>query len=317
VTELDEPQLALADRVVIPLTAELPRSLREVLHSTVYVKVSCAGGVAYEDTHRVKLLPVDQWLDDSANNPWLPSFVIPRDPAVTRIVSAARRYLVALADDPGAGFDGYQRVDYKNLESDDVVDLQVRALWTTLVHDFRLLYINPPPAYAKRHQRLRTPTEILASGSGTCIDLALLLAACLEYVDISPVVVLLSGHAFVGYWRSDLDHDQFRELEDLPRGLSVGVGEVSRRSSVSLVDRHSWRLGQQQYEELRLHAENGRIRFLEATGLCFNYSFTTALDEGLANMGSRRDFDSLLDIRLARRASPPVTPLPIVQHADR
>ena len=36
-----------------------------------------------------------------------------------------------------------------------------------------------------------------------------------------------------------------------------------------------------------------------------------ALEEGASNL-SRADFDSLLDIRLARTAEPPVTPLPII-----
>ena len=84
-----------------------------------------------------------------------------------------------------------------------------QAIWTALVNEFRLQYINPPPAYSDRTQRLRTPGDILGSNSGTCIDLALLLASCLEYIDIYPVIVLLEGHAFAGYWRSDAAHEAF------------------------------------------------------------------------------------------------------------
>ncbi len=69
----------------------------------------------------------------------------------------------------------------------------MQAIWTALVNEYRLQYINPPPAYSEQSQRLRTPSDILASNSGTCIDLALLLASCLEYIDIYPVVVLLVG----------------------------------------------------------------------------------------------------------------------------
>src|SRR5262249_50194337 len=156
---------------------------------TLYVRVTWDNRIACEVTKSVTLLPVDEWFDDTDKNPWLPSFVLPRDPAVTRIVTAARRHLVTLQDDPVAGFDGYQSVEDEDCES---VDTQVQALWTALVQEFRLAYINPPPAYSERNQRLRTPSEILASSSGTCIDLALLLASCLEYVDIYPVVVLLS-----------------------------------------------------------------------------------------------------------------------------
>jgi len=51
---------------------------------------------------------------------------------------------------------------------------------------------------------------------------------------------------------------------------------------------------------------------LEATYLTAAWSFADAIVEGRANMRSRRQFDSLLDIRLARSATPPVTPLPII-----
>ena len=77
-------QLALAPQVKIPLTADLPRSLRERVQSTVYVKITCEKETVFEDTRRVTLIPVDEWLDDTEKNPWLPSFVLPRDPAVLR-----------------------------------------------------------------------------------------------------------------------------------------------------------------------------------------------------------------------------------------
>ena len=46
---------------------------------------------------------------------------------------------------------------------------------------------------------------------------ALLLASCLEYVGIYPVLVLLTGHPFVGYWRSDQVHDEvFATVKKVP-----------------------------------------------------------------------------------------------------
>jgi hypothetical protein len=107
---LNQPQIALAAAVKIPLTAALPRSLRERVQSTVYVKVTCAERTAFETTKRVTLIPIDEWFDDTESNPWLPSFVVPRDPAVLKIISSARRYLIGIRDDPDAGFEGYQAI---------------------------------------------------------------------------------------------------------------------------------------------------------------------------------------------------------------
>ena len=52
------------------------------------------------------------------------------------------------------------------------VDRQVEALWATLLHDWRLSYINPPLSYSGDldSQRLRVPSRVKADGAGTCID---------------------------------------------------------------------------------------------------------------------------------------------------
>jgi len=309
---LDEAQLALADQVRIPLTATLPRALRERVHSTVYVKVTCGGRTAYEVTRRVTLLPVDEWLDDTEKNPWLPSFVLPRDPGVLTIVTAARRYLIGIKDDPTAGFDGYQSVDEQSEKPTAGVDSQVQAIWTALVNDFRLQYINPPPAYSDQTQRIRTPREVLASNTGTCIDLALLLASCLEYIDIYPVLVLLTGHAFVGYWRSEEAHDAFIAVKHVPTEVPPVGSAVVREAGVELVEPYGWRLTRLHYDEIMQYVTAGDLVLLEATYLTSVSSFADAVTEGRADMRSKREFDSLLDIKLARTATPPVTPLPIL-----
>ena len=303
--ELNDVQLALASRVKIPLTANLPRSLRERVHSTVYVRVTCEKQTVFEDTRRVTLIPVDEWLDDTEKNPWLPSFVLPRDPAILKIIASSRRYLVGIMDDPAAGFDGYQ-------ESVSQVDKQVQAIWTALVNEYRFQYINPPPAYSLQTQRLRTPTEIVESNSGTCIDLALLLASCLEYIGVYPVVVLLVDHAFVGYWRSDGAHDHFVAVKTIPPTIP-GVGSrAARAAALPYVDKYGWRLTKLNYAEVMAYVTAGHLVMLEATYLTAAKKFSEAQEQGRANLRNRKEFDSLLDIQVARTASPPVTPLPII-----
>jgi hypothetical protein len=301
----DEVQLALAPRVKIPLTSDLPRSLRERMQSTVYVKVTCDGETAFEDTRRVTLIPVDEWLDDTEKNPWLPSFVLPRDPAILKIINSSRRYLIGIMDDPAAGFDGYQ-------EAAAEVDSQVQAIWTALVNEYRIQYINPPPAYSSHTQRLRTPSDILESNTGTCIDLALLLAACLEYIGIYPVLVLLVDHAFVGYWRSEGAQENFVAVKTIPPTIP-GVGSpAAREAGLPYVDEYGWRLTKLNYVEVMAYVTSGHLVMLEATYLTDAKSFKQAKKQGRANLRSRDEFDSLLDIQVARTAVPPITPLPII-----
>jgi len=305
---LDDVQAALAPHVKIPLIASLSRGLRERLQSTIYVKVTCGGRTAFEDTRRITLIPVDEWLDDTRNNPWLPSFVLPRDPAILKIINASRPYLIGISDDMAAAFDGYQHFD------PEVVDKQVQAIWTALVNEYRFQYVNPPPAYSNRTQRLRTPSEIVGSNSGTCIDLALLLASCFEYIGIYPVIVLLAGHAFVGYWRSDVVHDDvFVTVGTIPPTVPA-VGEmIGRQAGLPYVDEYGWRLTTLNYPEIMAYVTSGDLVMLETTFLTTASSFSEAKVEGIANLRSQKEFDSLLDIQLARKAQPPVTPLPIIR----
>lgn len=275
------------------------------MQSTVYVKVTCCGRTAWEETRRVTLIPVDEWVDDTNNNPWLPSFVLPRDPAILEIINASRRYLIGITDDPAAGFDGYQ-------SEANAVDKQVQAIWTALVNEYRLQYINPPPAYSQQSQRLRTPSEILASKSGTCIDLALLIASCLEYIGLYPVLVLLTGHAFVGYWRSEEAHDSLVSIETIPPKVPVVGDKSSREGGLPYVDPYGWRLTRLNLDEIKEYVASGDLIMLEATFLTGAYGFHDAMKEGRANLRSRKEFDSLLDIQLARTADPAVTPLPII-----
>ncbi|MGY8631150.1 hypothetical protein RAD15_01470 [Bradyrhizobium sp. 14AA] len=304
IAEMKELQRPLSCDVIIPLTSSLTRSLHERVQSAVYVKVTCAGQTVFEDTRRVTLIPVDEWLDDTENNPWLPSFVLPRDPAILRIIQASRRYLIGILDDPGAGFDGYQQGVQR------VVDRQVQAIWTALVNEYRLQYINPPPAYSEQTQRLRTPSEIIASNTGTCIDLALLLASCLEYVGIFPVVVLLTDHAFVGYWRSEGAHDDFKGVVKVPATVPAIGDAATRDAGLCYVDPYGWRLTRMSYTEVMAYVASGDLVMLEATNLTGAVSFKDAQKQGRANLRSQKEFDSLLDIQRARELN--VTPLPII-----
>ena len=78
------------------------------------------------------------------------------------------------------------------------------------------------------------------------------------------------------------------------------------------VDPYGWRLTKLNYAEIMAYVTSGDLVMLEATYLTGAYSFKDAKKEGRANLRSRNEFDSLLDIQLARTVTPPVTPLPII-----
>lgn len=307
----DRQALVLTDEVVLPLTSTLIRTQSERIQSSLRLSVRCDGEPVTEQTFRVGLAPVDEWQDGEHTEwRWLPSFVLPRDPAVARIVDSAHAILCALSDDPAAGFDGYQSVDEAGPDDDaryGSVDRQVRALWYAVLDHHGLSYINPPPSYGQSTQRLRTPSQLLAERRGTCIDLALLLAACLEYVGISPVLFLLSGHAYAGYWRSEALYARFRTMQ-AGRGEPMATDRPDTGPRSTLANPKGV-IGQGQQREVQQHIALGHLVPLETTWLTARGSFDAAVEEGRHNVRSA-DYQALIDVRLSRDLG--ITPLPLL-----
>ena len=293
------------EQIRVPLTWSMLDHSAESIQTTLYAHVRQHSRTLLRRTYPVTLLPPSEWKDNKTDGVWLPSFVLPRDPAIQQVLDRAVRHLRVLTDDPAAGFSGYQQVRPKPEENREYVDLQVRAIWSALKYDFELSYINPPPAYAQSSQRLRSPSEILENRRGTCIDLALLLAACLEYIDIYPVIFLLTGHAFPGYWRDWALHQSFSvpEKPDAP---------LSPESSGPDPNASSWMAGRRIHAELLARVEREELVPLETTFLTKPKSYKEACTQGLANLKPESQFDAMLDIRRARTDPRcPITPLPL------
>jgi hypothetical protein len=315
--ELRERQMTtdLHQRIRISLASALTRALRESVRTTLFIEVMWGEETVRRETLPITLLPVDEWVDTDDNRVWLPSFVQPRDPAVGRVIDRAQHYLMAIADDPSMGFSGYQSIDTEsplNAEPSERcsgVDAQVRAIWSALLYDLPLSYINPPPVFSDYSQRLRTPSDVVDGHRGTCIDLALLLASCLEYIEIYPVIFLLPDHAFPGYWRDESYYDQFVEAL---RGGNVNLDK--RRDQMPAGQRYSWYLEPPHFREILAEVHAGRLVPLETVGLCEHCGFEEAMERGTGNLTTRRQFQAMLDILSARwDENNRVTPLPILR----
>lgn len=333
--------LELAPRIRLPLISGLLRQCTESLRTNLYVKVRCGDRLLRESSERVTVLPADEWRDDGEDHRWLPSFVLPRDPAVLKVVSSAQRYLRTLLDDCTAGFDGYQQLNSDDSNSAAVVDPQVRALWAALQQELPVNYINPPPSYTSQSQRLRSPSEVFRGGAATCIDLALLFASCLEFVGIYPVLFLIEGHAFPGYWRSDkawwrMKQFRFEANDAVPMaaqvfqgtgdgavavkgsgvgsGVGTGTGDGSApmaglNAAVSSGQSEGWMFdGVGNLVELLRYVQDGSLVPFESTFVATQRGFYAALEEGSARLHPDT-FDSMVEIQSARAAN--VTPLPL------
>jgi len=71
------------------------------------------------------------------------------------------------------------------------------AIWAALV-SHSIAYVLPPKSFERFGQQVRGPSDILSRKVGTCLDLTLLYASCLEQAGLNPILALTEGHSFVG-----------------------------------------------------------------------------------------------------------------------
>jgi hypothetical protein len=113
---------------------------------------------------------------------------------------------------------------------------QVGALYQAL-KEAGLTYINSVIDYGaaacQATQRTRLPRESLATNSANCIDGTVLMASLLEGASLNAALVLIPGHAFVGWqsWDGDgglaLPGDDHDRPGRLRLGLQIGPAAVS------------------------------------------------------------------------------------------
>lgn len=91
--------------------------------------------------------------------------------------------------------------------------IQVKSIYESLKDEVHLAYINSPfgigPSGGKNLQSIRLPRESIEERSANCIDGAVLYASLLEWAALEPIIVILRGHAFVGWkiWQNSAEYE--------------------------------------------------------------------------------------------------------------
>lgn len=155
-----------------------------------------------------ELFTLNYPLEALAKNEWggnsmlelLPSFIMPNDPAVDRLLKATSDVLRSAGKKDA--LDGYES------QSRTRVWEMVSALWTA-VCNLDISYALPPASFELNGQKIRTPGAILEGQVATCLDTTLLFASALEQMGLNALVFLSEGHAFAGFW---LQPQEFAQL---------------------------------------------------------------------------------------------------------
>lgn len=142
----------------------------------------------------ISVLSFDQWGGSFVMPEILTSFVIPNNDYVISVIRNASELLKSWIG--SSSFTGYQT---KNANT---VRKQAAAIYEALRQE-KIAYSNPPASYEAVGQKVRMADAVLKQKLGTCLDLTLLYAACLEYVGINSAIIIIKGHAFLSIWLED------------------------------------------------------------------------------------------------------------------
>jgi len=170
----------------------------------------------------VSLRPLDEALyfvrdgGDSVDLSWIfAAYVDERNGTVDRVLDAARRSAIVPT------FDGYA------VAAPEHVQLQVWAIWHALTeHGIRYSSADPAVGRGPRvwSQRVRFLDETWSDRSANCVDGSVLLASVLQRIGLRSFLVLVPGHAFVGFY-TDADAQRAAYLETTLLGATVPLPE--------------------------------------------------------------------------------------------
>ena len=178
--------------IPIRLSTTYLAHLTERISGQVRVRVTAAGEpVLFSENYDIDLLAFDQWGGIAILPEMLAAFITPNHPAVMPIIKRASEILNGWTGSPA--WDEYQRRDPNRVKK------QMAAIYEAITEQ-QIVYCTVPASFEDHGQRIRLYDDMLSGKLGTCLDMALLYAGCLEAVGIHPLLVLTKGHAFTGGW---------------------------------------------------------------------------------------------------------------------
>jgi hypothetical protein len=199
-----------------------PRFLSEVTERVsgfVKITISSKNLVHFQNDFLLDVLAFDQWQGFSTMPELIATFVTPNNPQISGIIHRASQILNEWTGDPS--LDEYQS------KNPDRVKKQMAALFQS-VRELNITYCTPPASFEDTGQRLRLVDTLITQKLGTCLDMTLLYASCLEAMGINPLIIITRGHAFAGGW---LIEDTFPDIVNddftlLTKRIAEGINEI-------------------------------------------------------------------------------------------
>ncbi len=201
------------------LNADYLAGVTERVTGSLHMEVSAETALASVDV-QTTVLAFDEWQGLPVYPELLAAFVTPNHPGIGQILARATGFLGEWTGD--TALDGYQSQNPNRILS------QAAAIFAA-IKEQAIAYAVPPASFEQVGQRVRLCDMVLGQKLGTCLDLTLLYAACLEAAGLHPILIATTGHIFTGVW---LEEKMFPEtVQDdvslITKRLASGVNEIA------------------------------------------------------------------------------------------
>jgi len=211
---LQAGESVLVNNFDLKISAKYLSELTERISGTIRITILVGEINMFQDDYDIDVLAFDQWQGISILPEIVSSFITPNNPYISNIISRASEILNR--------WTGTSSLDEYQSRNPDRVKKQMAAVFDS-IRELGIVYCSPPASFEESGQRVRMIDTLVAQKLGTCLDMSLLYASCLEAIGIHPLVIIIKGHAFSGGW---LINDSFADsVNDDPSLLSKRVAD--------------------------------------------------------------------------------------------
>lgn len=210
------------------INVEKLNSLTEIENCIATYSLFVAGQKVGETTGKIMICPYEQW---DGNFILLPAYMTPNHPLIIQVLQNAARWMMANEINPS--LEGYQGDENRVKE-------MVEAVYHS-IEGMNIIYSNPPASFFGP-QRIRLCDTVIEQKFGTCMDMTILFASCLESFGLHPVLITAPSHIFAGVWLSNGKMQKepiisdAKHLEELIRSNSLIALECTAMNAGKNID---------------------------------------------------------------------------------
>ena len=216
---IPQGQMVAVSNLAIHPDIEKLRKVTESVETQFELKVMISGQDVFCQSYPLHIMAFDQWPGIKVMPEILASFVTPNASGLAEVRLEAARQLDRLTG--SSALDDYQTQDPNRVRA------QVAAVYEAL-REQGIVYVSVPPSFEETGQRVRLPDQVLAEKQGTCLDLSLTFAACLESIGLNTMLIIIKEHMFVGCWLDNLYYPQMfcDDVSFLSKATADGINEL-------------------------------------------------------------------------------------------